>query len=46
MNTTGKWTPKIPSTQNKEKKQLVYTKQNAMDYLMKNVFTSKKNTNY
>jgi hypothetical protein len=28
--------------QNKKKKQLVYTKQNAMDYLMKNVFTSKK----
>jgi hypothetical protein len=28
-------------TQDKEKKRLVYTKQNAMDYLMKNVFTSK-----
>jgi hypothetical protein len=26
----------------KKKKQLVYTKQNAMDYLMKNVFSSKK----
>jgi hypothetical protein len=25
-----------------KKKQLVYTKQNAMDYLMSNVFTSKK----
>jgi hypothetical protein len=26
-----------------KKKQLVYTKQNTMDYLMRNVFTSKKN---
>jgi hypothetical protein len=36
---------KFHLTQNKEKSS-VYTKQNAMDYLMKNVFTSKKNTNY
>jgi hypothetical protein len=35
--------PTFHLSQNKERKQLVYTKQNAMDYLIKNVFTSKKN---
>jgi hypothetical protein len=33
---------KIPSYPKQRKKQFVYTKQNAMDYLIKNVFTSKK----
>lgn len=33
---------KISSPYKKKKKELAYTKQDAMEYLLKNVFTSKK----
>jgi hypothetical protein len=33
---------KLPLTYKKKKSELVFTKQDAIDYLLKNVFTSKK----
>jgi hypothetical protein len=46
MNTIGQIETKHSILAKTKKEQLVYTKQNAMDYLIKNVFTSKKIRNH